>query len=206
MRRFNLYQELLALRRVREAATDETQRERLQASIRAAERELAMLDASIDGASLAGGVSAPDRQRGNLTADRQFWQHFETSDRPYLLVDPGPGLIIVDVNDAYARVTMIDRSAVAGQRLFDVFPDNSDDSEADGVNNLFQSLRTAAITLRPDTMDIQRYDIRDQDGQFVERYWQPVNTPLFDESGHLKYLLHWVEDVTEQVLARREPP
>jgi hypothetical protein len=51
-------------------------------------------------------------------------------------------------------------------------------------------------------MAIQRYDIRDPDGQFVERYWQPVNTPIFDESGRLIYLLHWVEDVTEQVLSR----
>jgi PAS domain-containing protein len=202
MQRFQVYQQLLALRRQRETSTDDLQRASLLARIRAAERDLALVDSVADGANLAGGAVSPVYERDASQIDRTFWSHFETSDRPYLLLDPGPGLLIVDVNDAYARVTMIDRAAVAGQRLFDVFPDNSDDGEADGVSNLFESLRTVAITRRPDQMAIQRYDIRDPDGQFVERYWQPVNTPIFDESGRLIYLLHWVEDVTEQVLSR----
>lgn len=203
MRRFNLYQELLALRREREAESDEIRRASLLVEIRAAEGELAVLDASTDGASLDGGASSPALQRDISEADRQFRLDFETSDRPYLLVDPGPGLHIVDANDAYARVTMLDRAAMVGRRLFDVFPDNSADGVADGVNNLFESLKTAAVTRRPDRMDIQRYDIRNPDGQFVERYWQPVNTPILDENGRVRYLLHWVEDVTEQVLARK---
>jgi hypothetical protein len=50
-------------------------------------------------------------------------------------------------------------------------------------------------------MAIQRYDIRDPSGEFVERHWQPINTPIHDKNEHLVFLLHHVEDVTEQVLS-----
>jgi hypothetical protein len=36
------------------------------------------------------------------------------------------------------------------------------------------------------------------------RHWRVVITPLFDEEGHLIYLLHHVEDVTDEVLLKRE--
>jgi hypothetical protein len=47
-------------------------------------------------------------------------------------------------------------------------------------------------------MPVQCYDVRNEDDVFVERHWQPINTPIFDEDGHLRYILHHVEDVTEQ--------
>ncbi|WP_246755672.1 hypothetical protein [Bradyrhizobium sp. CCBAU 53338] len=51
-------------------------------------------------------------------------------------------------------------------------------------------------------MKVQRYDIRDPSGTFVERHWQPINSPIHDAAGHLVYLLHHVEDVSAQVAAR----
>ena len=50
-------------------------------------------------------------------------------------------------------------------------------------------------------MAVQRYDIRDPDGKFVERHWQPINSPIHDSDGLLIYLLHHVEDVTADVLS-----
>ena len=72
---------------------------------------------------------------------------------------------------------------------------------ADGVSNLYTSLRHVVQNGQPHAMAIQRYDIRDQSNEFVERHWQPINTPIHDEDGHLIFLLHHVEDVTDQVLA-----
>jgi hypothetical protein len=51
-------------------------------------------------------------------------------------------------------------------------------------------------------MAIQRYDVRDHRGSFIERYWQLVNTPLFDDNGVLIALMHRVEDVTARVTVR----
>jgi PAS domain-containing protein len=117
-----------------------------------------------------------------------------------MLLDPDPGLRIVDINDAYARATFTRRSDVVGRSLFDIFPDNPDDALADGVSNLYASLRTVVKTGQPHAMAVQRYDIRNPDGEFVERHWQPINSPIRDGDGVLIYLLHHVEDVTAEVL------
>ncbi|PDT79611.1 hypothetical protein CO675_02015 [Bradyrhizobium sp. C9] len=126
----------------------------------------------------------------------RFQREFETAVTPLLLVDPRPGLHIVESNHAYAAATMIDPSKVAGEKMFDVFPDNPDDPLADGVANLFASLRTVAQTGQPHAMAIQRYDVRSPNGGFVERYWQPLNSPVLNEAGDLAFILHRVVDVT----------
>jgi hypothetical protein len=94
-----------------------------------------------------------------------------------LLIDPRPGLHIVDANKLYSAAAMIEVARVVGEKMFDVFPDNPDDPSADGVANLFASLATVAQTRQPNAMAVQRYDVRDARGNFVERYWQPVNSP-----------------------------
>lgn len=123
------------------------------------------------------------------------------SPRPSLALDPGPGLHIVDMNEAYACATLSSRAAAVGRPLFEAFPDNPDDPTAEGVSALYTSLRTGGETGRPHVMAICRYDVRDGDGKFVQRYWNPLNTPVFDDDGRLLYLLHQVDDVTSSVLA-----
>lgn len=166
-----------------------------------AERQLALLESARNGTTAAPPVVGTGRPQQSLSKLASLRREFEASPSPYLIVDPRPGMHIVDINDAYAGVTMTMRSRIAGERLFDVFPDNPEDQAADGVNNLFASLRTATETGRPHTMKVQRYDVRDVSGRFVVKYWQPVNTPILDDRGNLMFLLHHVEDVTEAMLS-----
>src|SRR5205807_9010208 len=108
------------------------------------------------------------------------------------------------VNQAYLAATATRREAILGRPIFDVFPDNPADPNADGVRNLDRSLRTVLATGQPDSMALQRYDITvGGDGRFEERYWSPVNTPVLDESGAVTHIIHRVEDVTEYVRLRR---
>ena len=72
------------------------------------------------------------------------------------------------------------RRDVVGKSLFEVFPDNPDEVLADGVSNLYSSLRTVAQTGQPHAMAIQRYDISNPVGEFVERHWQPINRRAFN--------------------------
>ncbi|GAB3147570.1 hypothetical protein GCM10027258_41170 [Amycolatopsis stemonae] len=125
---------------------------------------------------------------------RRLFQHLPS---PYLLMTAG--FTIVTVNDAYARATMIDPAEVAGKPMFEVFPDNPDDPDADGVGNLRRSLETVVETGRADAMALQRYDIREPDGRFVVRHWSPVNSPVFDDDGRVVLIVHRVQDVTELI-------
>jgi signal transduction histidine kinase len=123
---------------------------------------------------------------------------FESAPGLYLVLTPD--LTIVAVSDAYLRATMTEREAILGRKLFEVFPDNPDDPAATGVSNLSASLNRVLQNRAPDTMAVQKYDIRRpaaEGGGFEERYWSPVNSPVFDEKGEVAYIIHRVEDVTE---------
>lgn len=81
-----------------------------------------------------------------------------------------------------------------------MFPDNLDLTSADGVNNLYNSLKIAAETGWAHIMAVQRYDGRARSGQFVKRHWRPLNTLLFNEQRHFVFLLHHVDGITEEAL------
>jgi signal transduction histidine kinase len=130
---------------------------------------------------------------------------FESAPGLYLALDPD--LNIVAVNDAYLAATMTRRPDIIGRNIFDVFPDNPDDPAATGVGNLRASLHRVRRSGRPDTMAVQKYDIRrpaDQGGGFEVRFWSPVNIPVFDERSRLLYILHRVEDVTDLIRLREQ--
>jgi len=127
---------------------------------------------------------------------------FESLPGLYLVLSPD--LTIVTVSDAYLAATMVTRHAILGKKLFDVFPDNPGDQSATGESNLRASLERVIRTGLTDTMAIQKYDIRRPDGQFEERYWSPVNSPVMGADGSILFIVHRVEDVTEFVHRKSE--
>lgn len=134
-----------------------------------------------------------------------FRQLFESAPGLMLVLDPQ--LHIVAMSDAYAVATMTQREEILGKYIFDVFPDNPDDSDADGVSNLHASLNRVLQYNKPDAMAIQRYDIRrpeSEGGGFEVRYWSPLNTPIMNDNGSIRYIIHRVKDATEFVKLKEE--
>ncbi|WP_158244234.1 STAS domain-containing protein [Trinickia dabaoshanensis] len=128
---------------------------------------------------------------------------FENTPGLYLVL--APDLTIVAVNDAYAAATMTVREYIVGRGLFDVFPDNPDEPGASGVSNLRASLERVLELRRADAMPVQKYDVRrpvSEGGGFEERYWSPLNTPVLDSAGRVRWIIHRVEDVTGLVQAQ----
>ncbi|MFF0850658.1 PP2C family protein-serine/threonine phosphatase [Streptomyces sp. NPDC003280] len=126
---------------------------------------------------------------------------FAATPSPYLVL--GPDLVIVDVNRAYLEATARTRDDLVGQHVFQAFPDNPDDPEADGTRNLGASLHRVLSTREQDTMALQKYDIPvvRRPGEFEERWWSPVNTPVLGPDGQVAWIIHRVEDVTAFVKA-----
>jgi signal transduction histidine kinase/DNA-binding response OmpR family regulator len=127
-----------------------------------------------------------------------FQRLFESAPDLYLVLRPD--LTIVAVSEPYLRATMTERAAIVGRGLFEVFPDNPGDPTATGARNLSVSLQRVLRERRPDSMAIQKYDIRKPEaegGGFEERHWSPVNTPVFGPEGEVAYIIHRVEDVTD---------
>lgn len=125
---------------------------------------------------------------------------FESLPGLYLILTPE--LRIVTASDAYLKATMTTREGIVGRDLFDVFPDNPDEPGATGVSNLRASLHRVLQSARPDTMAIQKYDVRRPDGVFEEHYWSPINSPLIGVDQKVQYIIHRVEEVTEFVKSK----
>jgi len=124
---------------------------------------------------------------------------------PALFLILTPDLKIVSVSDAYLKATMTKREDLQGRGIFEVFPDNPEDLAATGVSKLRASFERVFKTVAADTMAIQKYDIRRQDGSFEERHWSPINSPVLGSDGRIVYLIHRVEDVTEFVRQQSQP-
>jgi PAS domain S-box-containing protein len=115
-----------------------------------------------------------------------------------------PELIIVAVSEAYLAATLTKRNDILGKYLFDVFPDNPDDPSATGVNNLRASLNHVLQHGEAHTMADQKYDIRTPDGSFEERYWRPLNTPIYGPDNKVAWIIHRVEDVTKEIKLQQD--
>lgn len=151
----------------------------------------------------------PPNRRPSPSLDIDYAALFAATPAPCLVLTPE--LVICEVNRAFLEATHTDREEIIGRPVFEVFPDNPDDPAASGVRNLRASLERVRDTGRPDSMAVQRYDIRVRDAtgraRFEERYWSPINTPVLDEHGATALLIHRVEDVTDYVhdLGRNGP-
>ena len=123
-----------------------------------------------------------------------------------LLAVDAPSYTIIDVNFAYLNATNSNRETLVGNSVFGVFPANPTDEESKNIERTIYSFEEAVRTKKPHTMYNYRYDIPIRGtNEFEERYWTTTNTPVLDELGNVKFLIHSPTNVTEVFkLAQRE--
>ncbi|MFV8342135.1 ATP-binding protein [Flavobacterium sp. XS2P39] len=119
---------------------------------------------------------------------------------PVLLLVIDLNLIVIAATDFFLKVTMTERDAILGKNIFDVFPDNPNDIEADGEKNMRASLNRVISNKVTDTLSLQKYDIKKSEsegGNFELRFWKIINSPVFDADNTVKSIIVKVEDITE---------
>jgi PAS domain S-box-containing protein len=130
-----------------------------------------------------------------------FRRLFDVVPHPLLVLDLD--LRVVEANPAYCAILGRSRQALVGREALSLFPDDPDDSAADGAETLRRSMEAARDTGQTHVMPLQRYAVEDLDtGTAGERYWSVVNVPVLDDQGATMLLLNRVEDVTSYVLDR----
>lgn len=116
-------------------------------------------------------------------------------------------LVYADVNEAFLRSMGRTRDQVVGRHLSDAFPDDPENRSVTGMRKLQGSLRWVAATGERDAMTLHRYDVEDPDRPRVweERYWSPVNVPVFDADGRVGVAAHPHEGRQEVVAGCGSP-
>jgi PAS domain S-box-containing protein len=145
-----------------------------------------------------------DRDKDIAGAPPDYQRLFEEAPGLYMVLDPQ--LRVVAASNAYLEATLTSREAIIGRHVFEIFPDNPDDPSADSVRNSRASFNRVLQTRAPDTIGLQRHDVRrpeSEGGGFEERYWSAINYPILNPDGSLAYIMHRVENVTEFVLLKQ---
>lgn len=130
---------------------------------------------------------------------------FEAVPNLHLILAPDQDFTILAASNAQLRATHTSREQSIGRPVFEVFCKNPDEPEEFGTSVLRASLERVLRTRAPDRMAITKYDIRRpaaEGGGFEVRYWSPLNVPVLDDNGEVRYIIHQVEDVTAGVLHR----
>ncbi len=115
-----------------------------------------------------------------------------------------PDLIMLGATNEYYRMTLTTPEQIEGKYVFDVFTDNPEAGESEGVVNLRESLDYVKRHCKAHTMPAQRYDIQRPKvvgGGYEVRYWQITNSPIMGD-GRLQGIINRVEDVTLQEVAK----
>jgi PAS domain S-box-containing protein len=129
---------------------------------------------------------------------------FQSAPACYVVLTPE--LVIVTASDAYVKMTMTRHEDIVGRPIFDAFPVNPDGPSSTAEADLRASVSRVVATGCPETLPVHKYDIRraNDGGAFEERYWRPMNTPVFGPDGAVEYVIHAVEDVTDVVRLRQQ--
>jgi signal transduction histidine kinase len=118
-----------------------------------------------------------------------------------------PDFRVVAMTDAYARATLRDRQGLLGRTLLELFPATLGDPGSDGVNNLRDSLEFVRREKTPHQMAVLRHDVARTDAEgsgSEERYWSLRNSPVLDQGGELRYIIHAAQEVTAMVRLERQ--
>ncbi|MFE5891208.1 SpoIIE family protein phosphatase [Streptomyces sp. NPDC002285] len=137
-----------------------------------------------------------------MTSEIEFTAFFDATPSPYLVL--GTDLVIRYVNQAYLQATGRSRSELVGKYFFDALPENPH-APKEAQLNLKASLRRVLETGKPETLVLQRYDIPalQHPGEFEERWWSEIHTPIAGSDGRVKWIVQRAEDVTVFVRSRR---
>ncbi|WP_431675982.1 PP2C family protein-serine/threonine phosphatase [Kitasatospora sp. KL5] len=112
-----------------------------------------------------------------------------------------PQLVFAEANEKFLRQAGRSRDQVVGRYLFDAFPRQPHDADDSRMRSLEASLRRVLADGESDVMAVQRYDVETAPGRWEERYWSPVNAPVFAPDGRVVLVIHRVEEVTALIRA-----
>ena len=119
----------------------------------------------------------------------------------HLIKADAPRFTIVAATPRLLKLSGLKKEAVVGKGIFEAFPSNPQDINDTGESNLRTSLMHVLQHKERHQLPILRYDLADENGSFVERYWRVENSPVLAPDGQVAYILHTSEDITDQIKA-----
>ncbi|SIT83409.1 PAS domain S-box protein [Pontibacter indicus] len=135
------------------------------------------------------------------TLHQAVLQAFEQVPDLYLILSPE--LQILTASDAYLQATGTVREAIVGRGFSEVLDGKA--MEVGAIVSLTSSLQQALQTGQTQHLELQQCEKADNSipNAPVHKYWKVLNSPVTDEQGEVAYIIHRLQQVTEQAYTQR---
>ena len=95
------------------------------------------------------------------------------------------------------------RDKILNKPFFEAFPQSAEVSSLAGENSIRSSFKYVIANRKQDTLNVQRYEVPDDNGGFTERWWSVVNNPVLNDDGEVIYIIQSSVEITEQIIANK---
>jgi PAS domain S-box-containing protein len=122
-----------------------------------------------------------------------------------VVLPDAPRFTIVTVSNDYALATGLSKEDLKGRGIGEAWPVNGEDPELTGahVNGISTSLERVLTHKQPQIIPALPYAFPNGNGTLTVKHWRTHNTPVLDEAGTVRYIIHTVEDISGQVAAEQ---
>ena len=93
------------------------------------------------------------------------------------------------------------RNDVINKPFFEAFPQSAEVMSLAGEDSIRSSFKYVITNKKQHTLNEQRYEIPDDNGEFTERWWSTVNNPVLNDDGEVVYIIQSSLEITEQIIA-----
>jgi light-regulated signal transduction histidine kinase (bacteriophytochrome) len=134
------------------------------------------------------------------TEDLDFKIIFECVPGSFLVLDPA--FTILAASNDWLSLSGTIREEITGKNIREIFADHPADTDATGMA-LLSSFETVLRKKIPDSMPGQKYNILRPGGNCEERNWKFFNSPVLNEAGEVRFIIHRVEEELNGLLEKR---
>jgi PAS domain S-box-containing protein len=130
-----------------------------------------------------------------------FQSAFESVPGAHLLLLPNaPHFTIVSITEDHFLLNQKTREELIGSEYFEATPTENTGAKKELVN----AFQNVLVQKQKYQLPVLRYDIKNEEGNLVEKYWKICNTPILNNSNTLEYILHSAEDITNEIIAEKK--
>lgn len=116
-----------------------------------------------------------------------------------------PVFTVVAATEDYLNTLGRLKTELTNKGIFDAFSPAQENINLNDIHQLRFSLEKVINSKALDQMPIVRFDIKNQDGTFEERYWTAINKPVIDKNGQVVYIIHTAQELTSKGKNEQSP-
>ncbi|MFP7673532.1 sensor histidine kinase [Marivita sp. S0852] len=119
-----------------------------------------------------------------------------------LLFRPDDDLTLLWRNTEHAKMSGSLGLDITGRAMFDAFPPSADSDASEATNYIREAVRNILNSGDPQETGPARFDLLNDEGQYVEHYWQMHFSPI-RKAGDIVAILQTAQNVTDATLQER---